>query len=220
MTLAIDSPISKAEQALVMASTPGESRLVEAMAAAAKAWAREQDDFELAYDAALIYIQARCKTTELIEPTIKQGRPIKGDDNVTFLEDYGFTRKQWSRRKRELEASKKLFDYQDDCVEKRVLPSPYGLVGFVNNQYGVSGGANILDLVSDDVAIAAATVKKAAKDLRSQDVFDFLDSLRFWFRYAESFMGVTGCGETKVCMLRRVCRAEPLDDDQYLKQLA
>ena len=127
------TPVSRAEQALAEATTPKETKEVEAMAAAAKAWAKEQNDFELAAEASWIYIQARCKTTELVEPTIRsseQGRPNKGNDVVTLV-DYGFTKMQWNRRKQELRAYlEDIGAYQDDCIEKQVLPSPFGLVGY------------------------------------------------------------------------------------------
>ena len=127
------TPVSKAERALARASTPEETREVEAMAAAAKAWAYEQNNYELAFEASVIYVTARCKTTELIMPTIRSqemGRPNKYDDNVILIGDYGFSQKQWNRRKKELEARGKFGFYQDDCVVKRDLPTPYGLVGY------------------------------------------------------------------------------------------
>jgi phage N-6-adenine-methyltransferase len=134
--------LTKAQQALANAKTSAESKQVEILAATAKAWAKEQGDFEGAFEAACIYIQARCKTTELIIPTITQfhgNRFIGGDDTVTSLENYGFTKKQWERRRKELEAVGRFDEYQDDCIEKRVLPTPFGLVGFCfRDNYHVS----------------------------------------------------------------------------------
>jgi phage N-6-adenine-methyltransferase len=138
MSIAI-TPVSRAEQALARASTPQETREVEAMAAAGKAWAKEQNDYELTFKAALIYILARCKTTELIMPTIKHGGDRGGNQHGEWqgngtetLADYGFNKQQWNRRKKELNAVKRFDSYQDDCVEKRVIPTPFGLVGFAS----------------------------------------------------------------------------------------
>lgn len=128
------TPLSKARQALAQATTPQASKDVEAMAAAAQAWAKEQNDFELAFEAAVVYIMARCKTTELIAPNIRpDGRPNNMDPDVHIISDYGFTHKQWQRRKAELEALQDQVDfeqYHDECIEKGVLPTPYGLRSF------------------------------------------------------------------------------------------
>ena len=44
---------------------------------------------------------------------------------------------QWSRRKRELDAFLNGFnDYHDECIEKGIYPTPYGLVGYYNAQPG------------------------------------------------------------------------------------
>ncbi len=135
METAAITPVSRAEQALMQASTPQETREVEAMAAAAKAWAKEQGDLELTFGAACIYILARCKTTELILPTIRSqgdGRPSKHNSDVILIGDYGFKPMQWQRRKSELNAIKRFDSYQDDCVEKGIYPTPHGLVGYAS----------------------------------------------------------------------------------------
>lgn len=58
MTLAIQ-PIGRIRKALVEAKTPEESKAVEAMAAAAQAWAKEQKDYELLVASTHAYICAR-----------------------------------------------------------------------------------------------------------------------------------------------------------------
>jgi len=137
MDTQLATPINRAEQALQAATTPYESKQVEAMAAAAMAWAKEQNDYEKVVDAARIYLLSRCHTTELILPTIKQGRPeIKGNDIVTFLEDYGFSKMQWQRRRDELEARRYLDDYLDECIEKGVEPTRWGLIRFARGGAG------------------------------------------------------------------------------------
>jgi hypothetical protein len=124
--------ISKAEQALARATTPEQSRNVEAVASAAKAWAREQGDFETVVGAAHVYILARRKTTELIAPKIRPGQNGRETDaNVSFLEDFGFTQKQWSRRLRELELEPDdIENYFAECIERGAEPTTAGLLRF------------------------------------------------------------------------------------------
>lgn len=128
------TPLSEAERALTKADTPEKSRKVEAISAAAIAWAKEQDDFELHINAWEVYVKARRNTTELIEPEITQfhgNRYIGGDDGVTSLKDYGFTKKQWSRRKKEYEIGWTIVeDYLDECIEKTSDPTIAGLVRY------------------------------------------------------------------------------------------
>ena len=133
---AITTPLSKAQQALQIATTPEQTKQVEAMAAAARAWAKENNDYESVVGAGEVYIKARRKTTELIQPTIRLGGDgsnqyiSKGNNDVT-LADYGFTKMQWQRRKKELEISDDEIDeYIMDCIEKRVEPTTTGLVRY------------------------------------------------------------------------------------------
>lgn len=146
MTVAI-TPISKLEQELAQASTPKESKRVEEKAAAEKAHAKEQGDFEKVFHYALVYIRARCKTTELIKPTIRQGGDgsnqygSKPNDTVR-LADYGFTEMQWNRRSKELKAFSQFDEYQDDCVEKSVTPTPFGLVGYFGGSRNANNSGN------------------------------------------------------------------------------
>jgi len=136
-------PINKVEQHLAIASTPKESFLVEAEAKAGMAYSIEQRDYEKAFKYAVVYIRAQCNTTELILPTIRQGQyGRESNDMVTFISDYGFTKMQWQRRKKILEASKKLDEYQDDCIVKGMLPTPYGLVGFYKNPHVAHNSGN------------------------------------------------------------------------------
>lgn len=126
------TPVSKAERALAEAKTPAESKQVEALAAAAKAWARENDDFEGVVTAGRVYILARRKTSALIEPHIKRGRPPgKPDIDVRFLDDFGLTYKQWQRRREELEVPEHVIDgFIDECVMGRFEPTLKGLLRF------------------------------------------------------------------------------------------
>ena len=132
MTVAI-TPVSKIEQQLEVAGTPKESFQVEAQAKAGVAYHQEQRDFEQAFPYALVYIKAKCKTTELIAPDIRtqeMGRPNKYDSTVVLIDDFGLTNKQWERRKKLLAAIDNIDAYQDDCIQKWMIPTGHGLVGF------------------------------------------------------------------------------------------
>jgi len=143
MTLQMEaSPITKAEHALYLAQTPQQSKEVEAMAAAAKAWAKEQNDYELVVNAARVFILSRRKTTELIKPNINHGGDRKSDNwnqvdnDVHLISDYGFTQKQWNRRCKELEVEpKEIDDYIDDCIEKNIEPTVNGLLKYINSPH-------------------------------------------------------------------------------------
>ncbi len=119
--------ISKAQQALNEAKTPAQSKAVEAMASAARAWAKEQSNYEMLIAAAHVWIMARRKTTELIQPNINHGGNFQGN-NVVTLNDYGFTKMQWNRRVRELAISEEdITAYFDDCIAKAWEPTLFGL---------------------------------------------------------------------------------------------
>jgi ParB family chromosome partitioning protein len=139
------------ENSLQKATTPEEAAKVELLAAAAKAYHKEKGDFENVVAACRIYILARRKTTELIAPNIIHGgdRPSENDSNfeddhiVTLetLEDYGFTAKQWSRRKKELEVTDADIDhYIDECIETNVEPTIFGLLRYALQIIGDSTG--------------------------------------------------------------------------------
>ena len=95
---------------LVEAKTPEQSKEVEAFASAAKAWAKEQGNYEMLVNSMHLWIMARRKTTELIKPNIQQGGSGSNQygskvDNDVKLVDFGFSYKQWNRRCKELEIS-------------------------------------------------------------------------------------------------------------------
>lgn len=118
--------ISKIEQALANAKTPVETKQLEAVSQAARAWAKENDDYETYIKATRVYIMSRRKTTELIQPNIKHG-----GNNVVTLQDYGFTKMQWHRRMQELEIPiTKVDEYFDECIAKKWDASPFGLSRF------------------------------------------------------------------------------------------
>lgn len=118
------------------------------MAIAAKAWAKERGDYELVVNASEVYLLARRKTTELIVPHIKPGRPWdKGNDDVTFISDFNLTKMQWQRRKAELDVPLDTVSaYIADCIEKSATPTPTGLVRYAADPEG----NNSIIHVSDD----------------------------------------------------------------------
>lgn len=135
MTTSI-TPLSAIEHSLALATTPEETKPVEAAAAAARAWAKENANYELFVKATRLYILARRRTTELVLPYIQHG----GDrgknqyaawqgDTLVNLADFGFTNKQWSRRMHELEIPIDVLEnYFDECIQNGWHPSLAGLV--------------------------------------------------------------------------------------------
>jgi N6-adenosine-specific RNA methylase IME4 len=125
--------INKLEQALDKVTTPAESKRIEEIAVASKAWAKERGDYESAVEYAMAYLYARRKTTELIVPHIRQGQyGRESNDDVTFISDYGFTKMQWSRRRQELEIPEEVLeDYRSDCIRKSTIPTVSGLLRII-----------------------------------------------------------------------------------------
>ena len=130
--------VGKIYQQIQKATTPQESKSLEAVASAAKAWAKEQNDYELLVASMHAWILARRKTTELIQPNITHGGNNQGNKDVT-LSDYGFSKMQWSRRVKELEtAEDDITAYFDDCIAKQWEPTLFGLKLWRDN-----GGAHV-----------------------------------------------------------------------------
>jgi hypothetical protein len=131
--------LTEIERKLAQASDPKETYKMEAGAAAARAWAKEQNDYEMLIKAALAYILAKRRTTELIEPEIVKyhGNQHKGPNyDVKSLSDYGFTYMQWQRRKKLLQIPvDELNLYIDDCIEKGVEPTTYGAIKFFQDPH-------------------------------------------------------------------------------------
>jgi len=128
--------ISAAQLALMEAKTPEQTKFVEAMAAAGKAYAKENGYFEGVVEAERIYLLARRKTTELIRPHIHKfhGNMHVGDRaDAMSLIDFGFDISQWWRRVQEFKVREdQLNAYFDDCIEKHCEPSGRGLLRFVS----------------------------------------------------------------------------------------
>lgn len=113
---------------LANVTRPEESRRIESVSAAAIAWAKEQQDYEMLVNATRAYILARRKTTELcIEERTR-------NLDVT-LSEIGFTRMQWLRRKREYEIEQERLDsYFDAVVANGWMPSAKDLMRFVSGK--------------------------------------------------------------------------------------
>ena len=96
--MTLDLAISNGKYNLQQATRPEQTMPIEAVAAAAKAWAKEQGDYAMLVNAMHLWIMARRKTTELIKPDVTHGGNNQGNKDVTLM-DYGFTKMQWHRRR-------------------------------------------------------------------------------------------------------------------------
>jgi hypothetical protein len=122
--------VNATAQRLATITDPKETKQIEAAAIAARAWAKEQQDYETFIAATHLYIMSRRRTTELIQPFIQHGGNFQGHGLVT-LNDYGFTKQQWNVRCKELKLSQSEIDgYFDECIAKQWNPSLYGLMRY------------------------------------------------------------------------------------------
>ena len=113
-------PVSIIEQRLILATTPQQTRELEEVSAAARAYYYEQRNYEAMVEATRLYLLARRKTTEL----------VAGERNMDVtLADFGFTRMQWHRRQDELNLEMdKINEYFDECIAKGWNPSIAGVL--------------------------------------------------------------------------------------------
>lgn len=119
MTLPAPLP-SGFEKRLAVASSPDETRELENISAAARAYYHEQQDYEGMVKATEAYFLSRRKTTELI---LQDG----GNTYVT----YGFTKMQWHRRMKELRVDMdNAIAYFDECILHGWNPSIAGVLSF------------------------------------------------------------------------------------------
>lgn len=209
--------VSSAEKALAFATTPEQSKNVESVAAAAIAWAKEQGDYELAVEAARVYILARRKTTELIEPNIYQfhGNRFVGSNEELppTLEDFGFSKMQWLRRRRELEVSAEtLNEYIDTCIEKNAIPSAGGMCALADKRAEEDKEPEGRFLLPHQqaqelaMAIIEGAIREQDKDwLLSDDCRDYFEELNlpidFTLDYVET--GFLPSGELIIHILRK-----------------
>lgn len=153
---------------LANVTQPAESKKIESISAAAIAWAKEQQDYEMLVNATRTYILARRKTTELCLSE------YEGNARVT-LSEIGFTKMQWMRRKREYEIEQERLDsYFDAVVANGWVPSTKDLMRFVSGKS--EGGTvdeyerdcNILHSVA--LRLLMGNDKRLTKEQRSEAV--------------------------------------------------
>lgn len=137
-------PINTLESRIRLATDAKETEEIESIAKVARAWAKEQGDYEMFIAASHAWILARRKTTELSIPFApKHGGDRKGeqyknqdDIDVILISDFQFTPKQWSRRLKELEVDDgELTSYFDECIARQYEPSLFGLLKFKENPH-------------------------------------------------------------------------------------
>lgn len=96
--------------------------------------ARENRNWSWVLRAFRAWILQRRNTTKLILPYIQMGRP-RNDVGKILLADYGLTKSQWHRRRKELKISDfDLDDYLARCVEDSRPPSLCGLRNSVDKE--------------------------------------------------------------------------------------
>ena len=119
MTLPAPLP-STFDARLAVASTPEQTKELESISAAARAYYYEQQNYEGMVKATAAYFMSRRKTTELI---------LTGDGNTYVT--YGFTKMQWHRRMKELQIEmEKATAYFDECIAHGWNPSIAGVLSF------------------------------------------------------------------------------------------
>jgi 16S rRNA G966 N2-methylase RsmD len=122
---------------LAIAKEPEQTRKMEATAAAAMAWAKENENYEAYTTSWYAYVMARRRTTELVLPYIQHGdHGLQNRDDidvisVSTLSDFGFSAKQWQRRKQELEAD--VDEYYNECIASGSQPTLAALYEIVKN---------------------------------------------------------------------------------------
>lgn len=107
-----------AENVIMNATEPEQSRQMESVSAAAIAWAKEQHNYEMVVRATRYYLLARRKTTELLIA-----------NNMRVIDDMQFTPMQWSRRMKEYNVPINTLDnYFDGCIANGWNPSIAGML--------------------------------------------------------------------------------------------
>ena len=123
MTLPAPLP-STFDARLAVASTPAQTKELESISAAARAYYREQQDYEGLVKSVAAYFMSRRKTTELI-------RAEGGNSDVTAYKGYGFTKMQWHRRMKELQVeTERATAYFSECIAHGWNPSIAGVLSF------------------------------------------------------------------------------------------
>lgn len=136
-------PVSRMHQKLKTETSPVETKHIEEEAAAEKAYAKERGDYEGFVRAAYVYVMARRRTTELVQPEILHGSVDGYGNHIVTLADFGFTKMQWNRRVKELEIPLETINaYFDECIALGWHPSLFGLWKFKEHHVHISTGEN------------------------------------------------------------------------------
>ena len=185
-------------RALAEATLPEETMHLESMGKAGIAYAKEEGAYDELIKIWKFYIRAYRKTTELIEPEIRNpalGRPNMRNDSVTLLSDYGFTRMQWSRRKKIFEiADERIQDYIHDCINQEAPKEPTisGLMKFATQIIESSTGnewwtpekyINSVRAVMGDIDLDPATCEEANAVIKANAIHTITDDgiQQSWF---------------------------------------
>jgi len=119
---------------------PAESFRAEAIWKANASWAKESNDYEKLLGYFRFWILQRRKTTELIRavlpgPGAYYGNQYQdGDEGVTRLADFGFTKMQFHRRMKELEVNLSVMEsYLDECIQMTKQPTLFGMLRFAGS---------------------------------------------------------------------------------------
>jgi hypothetical protein len=140
---AVLAPASKERLAIIAATRPEQTMLMEDVTLAYAQLAEERGMYDVANEKWREYLLARRRTVELIRPTIKMGgrnrftaaEKVEGNQAVTLysltLADYGLTQMQWSRRLTEYRVPEDLANvYLDNCARLGVAATPTGIIAF------------------------------------------------------------------------------------------
>ena len=164
---------------------PAESFQAEAVWAANKAYAKEQNDFEGLLVSFTGWILQRRKTTELVRsalpgPGAYFGNQYQdGDESVTKLCDFGFSKMQFFRRCKELEVDPDVFhSYLDSCIEIGKQPSLFGMLRFSGSGSSLAGKSKY----QTTLEVLAEYQKVPEEDLYpwSDDMKALWGSLHYW----------------------------------------
>ena len=130
-------PIADISAEIEKHKTPADSFRAEAAWRANASYARETQRFDLVLKYFDAWIRQRRRTTELVQVLLPEtgafygNQFVDGDDSVTRLIDFGFTKMQWHRRTRELSVPLHVLEsYLDDCIAKSINPSLHGMLNF------------------------------------------------------------------------------------------
>jgi hypothetical protein len=111
--------------------SPKKAKKIEATGAAGIAYAKEIEDYQGMLNATYLFIKARRRFTELLQPLIQHGGHNKQGSNVATLESFNMTRFEWNRRVKELDVPAEVIEaYFFEVSENNWNPSVAGLMNY------------------------------------------------------------------------------------------